>query len=73
MGASEAVCSTKLALFFVLIGFVIHIIGFGAPYWSDGFFGNAGLWQYCSDAFGCSEVKFDTGNLGCKYFMFYIH
>lgn len=50
--------ATKLALLIIFIGFVIHTIGFGAPYWqvvgSKDLF-RAGLWQICVIN-SCNEV-----------------
>ena len=50
MGLGDAALATKLALLFIFLGFIVHIIGFGAPYWqilgsTDLYHG--GLWQIC--------------------------
>lgn len=63
MGLGDSALATKLALLFIFIGFVIHIIGFGAPYWQvigsvDIYHG--GLWQICALTI-CNE--FDAGDL----------
>ncbi|CAG2241783.1 unnamed protein product [Mytilus edulis] len=52
MGLTDVAFTIKLAFYFTLFGFVLHTIGFGAPYWYAGFNTHAGLWQYCSRSTG---------------------
>ncbi|CAC5373819.1 unnamed protein product [Mytilus coruscus] len=60
MGLGDAALAIKLALIFVIVGFLLHIIGFGAPYWSSGIFGSVGLWQSCSKITdSCSSIDTD--------------
>ena len=70
MGLGDAALATKLALLFIFLGFIVHVIGFGAPYWqvvlSTDFY-HGGLWQTCTLGI-CQD--FDTDqltNVGCKY------
>lgn len=42
---------------FILIGFIVHIIGFGAPYWQVVGSKYKGLWQDCSNV--CSKIDID--------------
>ncbi|XP_063406720.1 uncharacterized protein LOC134690657 [Mytilus trossulus] len=61
MGLSDAALAIKLALIFIIVGFLLHIIGFGAPYWSDNIAFNRGLWQSCSKITdSCSSVNTDV-------------
>lgn len=67
MGLSDAALAIKLALIFIIVGFLLHIIGFGAPYWTDNIVFNRGLWQYCikiTDS--CSSIDTDI-KVGCEY------
>ncbi|XP_071144149.1 uncharacterized protein [Mytilus edulis] len=58
MGLSDAALAIKLSLIFIIVGFLLHIIGFGAPYWSSNSVVHRGLWQYCiMDS--CSSIDTD--------------
>ncbi|CAC5373818.1 unnamed protein product [Mytilus coruscus] len=52
MGLTDVAFTIKLAFYFILFGFILHTIGFGAPYWATGYNSHAGLWQYCSRSRG---------------------
>ena len=75
MGLGDAALATKLALLFIFLGFIVHIIGFGAPYWqilgsTDLYHG--GLWQICILGH-CQDFNTDQmTNIGCKYIFFYL-
>nr|XP_022325837.1 uncharacterized protein LOC111125879 [Crassostrea virginica] len=59
-GLGNAPAATKVATIFIGIGFIVFVVGFGAPYWRKfGIGGNAGLWQSCGAFFGLD---------GCSYF-----
>ncbi len=40
---------TKTALVVLLLTSVVHLVSFGAPYWTTRHNGNAGLWTGCAD------------------------
>lgn len=40
--------ATKIAIILIGIGFIVFVVGFGAPYWTVfGILGYKGLWQEC--------------------------
>lgn len=56
----NAPAATKVATVFIIIAFVVFLVGFGAPYWRDyPLGGNSGLWQSCGLFLGLD---------GCSYF-----
>ena len=40
---------TKTALVVLLLTSIVHIVSYGAPYWTTRHNGNAGLWTGCTD------------------------
>ena len=70
---SDAALSTKLSLLFIFLGFIVHIIGFGAPYWQVTAIHHEGLWQVCEKVFDtCSEIDVDNIKIGGEYNIFYL-
>lgn len=41
----------KLALGFLIAGFIFHFIGFASPFWNKYSSNHLGLWTYCSDTY----------------------
>lgn len=59
-GLGNAPAATKVATIFIIIAFIVFLVGFGAPYWRTYFTGgNSGLWQRCGIVLGLD---------GCSYY-----
>ena len=54
--------ATKIAIILIGIGFIVFVVGFGAPYWTVyGIFGHGGLWQGCWNYHGTFRCFSSTG------------
>lgn len=59
-GLGNAPVATKVATVFIIIAFVVFLVGFGAPYWRKyPLGGHSGLWQSCGLFLGLD---------GCSYY-----
>lgn len=59
-GLGNAPAATKVATVFIVIAFVVFLVGFGAPYWRKyPLGGHSGLWQSCGLFLGLD---------GCRYY-----
>ncbi|XP_061183274.1 uncharacterized protein LOC133191542 [Saccostrea echinata] len=60
MAGGNAPAASKVASVFIGLGFLLFVVGFGAPYWEKFVLGgNGGLWQRCGAFLGLD---------GCKYY-----
>ena len=54
--------ATKIAIILIGIGFIVFLVGFGAPYWTVfGILGHEGLWQRCWTYHGTFRCFSNTG------------
>ena len=54
--------ATKIAIILIGIGFIVFVVGFGAPYWTVfGILGHEGLWQRCWTFHGTFRCFSNTG------------
>ncbi|XP_062583352.1 uncharacterized protein LOC134261640 [Saccostrea cucullata] len=60
MAGGNAPAASKVASVFIGLGFLLFVVGFGAPYWEEFILGgHGGLWQRCGAFLGLD---------GCKYY-----
>ncbi|XP_071156173.1 uncharacterized protein [Mytilus edulis] len=59
MGLFEGISKLAgLSTFVTAVGFLVHLVGYGAPYWIKDGSSNFGLWKYCSQK-KCIDVVGD--------------
>ncbi|XP_048728210.1 uncharacterized protein LOC125646103 [Ostrea edulis] len=60
-GFGNAPAATKVATLLIGVGFLLFVVGFGAPYWEKFLFGgHGGLWQRCGIVLGLGECTYYT-------------
>lgn len=70
MGLFEGISKLAgLSTFVTAVGFLVHLVGYGAPYWIKDGSSNFGLWKYCSQK-KCIDVVGDDFPTEGLYFFF---